>query len=195
MNSERLLDGYNSERRAIGERVAKTSLYNMSAPALVLDQALGLAPEKSEQDNVHAMLDYFDLTNRDSGEAKRRRAESSLDTLDVEFYAHGAEVGWFYDLDYDAEYGYNGIRDRNPQINDNGEMELTWKPIATCLAYQQQRRKANLDHGAAAERQADTACQVLTLETSAACTSSGGSCGRQRWRTSRRRWDMEPRLC
>ena len=54
-SGERLLDSYDTERRPIGERVAKTSLYNMQAHALVLDQAIGLSPDKSESDNISAM--------------------------------------------------------------------------------------------------------------------------------------------
>ena len=30
----------------------------------------------------------------------------------------------FQDLDYDAEYGARKERDRNPQVNKDGEMEL-----------------------------------------------------------------------
>jgi 2-polyprenyl-6-methoxyphenol hydroxylase-like FAD-dependent oxidoreductase len=37
-----LLDTYDSERRPIGERIARTSLESMEAHALILDMALGI---------------------------------------------------------------------------------------------------------------------------------------------------------
>lgn len=126
-----LLGTYDLERRPIGNRVSETSLYNMKAHALVLDQAIGLSPEKSEEDNVRAMDQYFDPSDLEQGKAKRREVGKALDVLDVEFYAHGAEVGWFYDLEYDGEYSNITIsrEDRNPQVNSDGTMELcTYRP-------------------------------------------------------------------
>ena len=121
---EGLLDGYDSERRPIGERVGKTSLYNMQAHALVLDQAIGLTPEQSEGTNVQAMEQYFDPSDNGKGQAKRQEVNKAMNVLDVEFYAHGAEVGWFYDLDYIGDYGLVESQEANPQLREDGEMEL-----------------------------------------------------------------------
>jgi hypothetical protein len=128
LNCQALLNSYDIERRPIGERVAKTSLYNMQAHALILDEAIGLSPTKSKEENVEAVEEYFDLQDKDRGLAKRQEVEKALQHLDVEFYAHGAEVGWFYDLEYDGTYGSTN-EDENPQVKDDGEMELcTYHP-------------------------------------------------------------------
>lgn len=124
-----LLDSYDAERRPIGERVAKTSLYNMRAHALVLDEAIGLSPSKSESDNMRAMDQYFDSSDRDRGLAKRQEVEKAMKDLDVEFYAHGAEVGWFYDFEYDGTYGCSKDNEVNHQLKPDGEMEsCTYHP-------------------------------------------------------------------
>ena len=121
---EGLLDSYDAERRPIGERVAKTSLYNMRAHALVLDEAIGLSPTKSEADNMRAMDEYFDASDKHRGLVKRQEVDKAMEALDVEFYAHGAEVGWFYDFDYKGTYGDPANKDANPQLKPDGEMEL-----------------------------------------------------------------------
>ena len=123
------LDSYDAERRPIGERVAKTSLYNMRAHALVLDEAIGLSPNKSETDNMRAMDQYFDSSDRDQGSTMRQEVDKAMNDLDVEFYAHGAEVGWFYDFVYDGTYGCSKDNEVNPQLKPDGEMELcTYHP-------------------------------------------------------------------
>lgn len=128
-NFESLLDSYDQERRPIGERVAKTSLYNMRAHALVLDEALGLSPTKSEAENIQAMEQYFDSTDEGQGLAKRKEVMKAMEDLDVEFYAHGAEVGWFYDFEYNGTYESTSNQDVNPQRKEDGEMELcTYHP-------------------------------------------------------------------
>lgn len=138
MNCQLLLESYDQERRPIGERVAKTSLYNMRAHALILDEAIGLSPTKDEAENMKAMAQYFDLKNQDKGLAKREEVDKALDQLDVEFYAHGAEVGWFYDFEYNGTYGSRSKYD-NPQVNAAGEMEL-------CTYYPTDRPGSQLPH-------------------------------------------------
>ena len=128
LNCQALLNSYDTERRPIGERVAKSSLYNMQAHALILDEAIGMSPAKSKKENFEAMEEYFDLQDKDRGLAKRQEVEKALQHLDVEFYAHGAEVGWFYNLEYNGTYG-SANKDDNPQVKDDGEMELcTYQP-------------------------------------------------------------------
>lgn len=124
-----LLDSYDRERRPVGERVAKTSLYNMRAHALVLDEAIGLSPTQSEAENIQAMDEYFDISDEDQGLAKRQEVEKAMKDLDIEFYAHGAEVGWYYDFSYHSTYGDSEDEGANPQLRSDGEMELcTYHP-------------------------------------------------------------------
>jgi hypothetical protein len=138
LNLDDLLSTYDLERRPIGERIAKTSLFNMQAHALVLDKAIGLAPDRDEESNIRAMSQYFDQADVEAGAAKRQEVERALKTLDIEFYAHGAEVGWFYDLPYNGNYGFNEAV-ANPQVKDDGEMEL-------CVYHQTTRPGSQLPH-------------------------------------------------
>ena len=94
----------------------------MQSHALILDKAIGLSPEKSEVANVKAMQQYFDPTDAKEGHEKREEVARALKDLDIEFYAHGAEVGWFYDLPYSACYGLQCPP--NPQLKSDGSMEL-----------------------------------------------------------------------
>ncbi|KAK3716211.1 hypothetical protein LTR37_006656 [Vermiconidia calcicola] len=109
---EGLLNSYDTERRPIGERVAKTSLYNMQAHALVLDQRSACLQRTAKG------------TMQSPWTRKRHEVTRALETLDVEFYAHGAEVGWFYEFDYETDYGRSGMTFHHPQLKENGEMEL-----------------------------------------------------------------------
>jgi hypothetical protein len=133
-----LLSTYDLERRPIGERIAKTSLFNMQAHALVLDKAIGLAPDRDEESNIRAMSQYFDQADVEAGAAKRQEVERALKTLDIEFYAHGAEVGWYYDLPYNGDYGFDEAVP-NPQVKEDGEMEL-------CVYHQTIRAGSQLPH-------------------------------------------------
>lgn len=110
----------------------------MRAHAMILDEAIGLSPSKSEAENVEAMARYFDLKDRDSGLAKRQQVDKALEHLDVEFYAHGAEVGWFYDFDYIGTYGANA-KNQNPQVKQDGDMEL-------CTYYETTRPGSQFAH-------------------------------------------------
>jgi 2,4-dichlorophenol 6-monooxygenase len=75
--------------------------------------------------NVMAMEQYFDQTNEREGAAKRQDVHRAMDLLDLEFRAHGAEAGWFYNFEYDGDYGRSGDI-RNPQVNEDGKMELLY---------------------------------------------------------------------
>ena len=154
MDLQSLLDSYDSERRPIGERVAKTSLYNMQPHALVLDQALGLTPENSEEENVMAMRQYFDPTDESQGKAKRQEVQRAMNVLDIEFYAHAVEVGWFYELDYGADYGFDKTQGVNPQLQGDGEMEL-------CVYHPNTRPGSQLPHAWLVESDAK---QISTRE-------------------------------
>lgn len=94
----------------------------MESHALILDKAIGLSPEKSEEANVKAMEQYFDPSDAGEGQQKRRDVERALKDLDLEFYAHGAEVGWFYDLPYQSCFQEPNMPNR--QKNNDGYMEL-----------------------------------------------------------------------
>lgn len=94
----------------------------MQSHALILDKAIGLSPEKSEEANVNAMEQYFDPSDAGEGQQKRHDVEAALKDLDLEFYAHGAEVGWFYDLPYQGCFDAPNMPNR--QRNGDGSMEL-----------------------------------------------------------------------
>lgn len=94
-NWEGLLDSYDEERRPIGKRVAATSLYNLRSHGLVLDMAIGIEPTNEKEKNVEAMRRYFDDASTEGGK-KRAAVSDALYILDLEFYAQGLEIGWFY---------------------------------------------------------------------------------------------------
>ncbi|KAH9936107.1 FAD binding domain-containing protein [Fomitopsis serialis] len=103
-----LLDIYDTERKPIGERVGRTSLYNLRSHSLVMDAALGMSADNSPEQNWAALKPYFDPTH------------PGTQTLDSEFKAPGAEVGWFYpSADFDGE----GARSRHDgQLTEAGEL-------------------------------------------------------------------------
>lgn len=111
-----LLESYDTERRAIGRRVGQSSLYNMRSHALVMDAALGMSPESSAEDNREAIMAYFDETHPEH-ENKRRAVERASETLDLEFQAPGAEVGWFYPGIGDAT-----DEDHEPHLLEDGDL-------------------------------------------------------------------------
>jgi len=90
-----LLDTYETERRPIAVRVAKTSLYNLQAHGLAMDKALGISSDSSIDSNVNAMEAYFDSNHPDHDELQNA-VSAAQDVLDEEFHALGAEVGYFY---------------------------------------------------------------------------------------------------
>ncbi|KAF2452580.1 FAD binding domain-containing protein [Lineolata rhizophorae] len=117
---DRLLDTYDEERRPIGERVARTSLHNLQSHTLVMDNALGVSASKSVEENEDAMKTYFDPArkgHKEVGEAVKEAQRS----LDGEFHAIGAEVGWFYpsaDIDGEGKDNRHG-----GSLLENGELD------------------------------------------------------------------------
>ena len=118
---EGLLDSYDEERRPIGKRVAATSLYNLRSHGLVLDKAIGIEPRNNVEKNVEAMRRYFDQSSQE-GAKKREAVNEALYILDLEFYAQGLEIGWFYpsaDMDDEAK------RHRHAgQLDDKGDYNI-----------------------------------------------------------------------
>ncbi|KAF2247528.1 hypothetical protein BU26DRAFT_520657 [Trematosphaeria pertusa] len=90
-----LLDTYDDERKPVGKRVGLSSLHNLRSHAGVMDVALGLGPENSVDENRRNMESAFDKGHPEYA-AKRAAIERAQKTLDLEFKAPGAEVGWFY---------------------------------------------------------------------------------------------------
>ena len=116
-----LLDSYGEERREIGKRVASTSLWNLRSHGLVLDKAIGIDPTNKVEANVEAMKRYFDQSS-EKGEEKRKAVKEALYVLDLEFYALGLEIGWFYpsaDIDGEAKKEQHA-----GQIDDKGEYDI-----------------------------------------------------------------------
>ncbi|KAJ9620246.1 hypothetical protein H2203_008011 [Taxawa tesnikishii (nom. ined.)] len=119
---DRLLDTYDAERRPIGERVARTSLHNLQSHAGVMDAALGIAPTNSIEANTKAMAQYFDVTDKTGGARRRQAIAQALEIMDIEFDAHGAEVGWFYPS---ADLNNEGTATRHDgQLTKDGELDL-----------------------------------------------------------------------
>lgn len=121
-----LLQSYHEERHPIGERVAKTGLHNMQAHAGILDRALGISPKNSEETNVQNLEQYFAARDGkdSSAEALSKVAavqKAAHQTLDDEFFALGAEAGWFYDHSRIIDPGMGW---KSPQVNEDGEMEV-----------------------------------------------------------------------
>lgn len=120
-----LLDTYDTERRPIGQRVRDSALHNLRALGLVMDHAIGVSPTNSQVDNVANMDSFFNTSPENKeGPARREAVDRARKTLDDEFHALGAEVGWFYpELDVDGE----GKATRHDgQIKEDGQMDLLY---------------------------------------------------------------------
>ncbi|GKZ28500.1 hypothetical protein AbraIFM66950_008358 [Aspergillus brasiliensis] len=117
---DRLLDTYETERRPIALRVARTSLHNLRSHSSVMDRALGITPQNVEETNVRALQSFFNPLDADY-DARRRAVYMALETLDSEFHALGAEIGWFYP-DIDRECQRNSP-DHGGQLLPNGELD------------------------------------------------------------------------
>ncbi|KZT73955.1 hypothetical protein DAEQUDRAFT_721453 [Daedalea quercina L-15889] len=117
---DKLLGSYDTERRPIGERVGRTSLRNLRSHSLVMDAALGMSAGNTPEQNWAALTPYFDPAHPEYAR-KRAAVERALKTLDSEFKAPGAEVGWFYpSADFDGE----GAASRHGgQLGEDGELE------------------------------------------------------------------------
>ena len=117
---DRLLDSYDTERRPVGERVGRTSLHNMRSHALCMDAALGMSATATPEENRAALAPFFDPAHPEYA-AKRAAVQAALKTLDSEFKAPGAEVGWFYpSADFDGE----GTGNRHGgQLREDGHLD------------------------------------------------------------------------
>lgn len=118
---DKLLDSYDTERRPVGERVGRTSLHNMRSHALCMDAALGMSATATREENRAALAPFFDPAHPEYA-AKRAAVQAALKTLDSEFKAPGAEVGWFYpSADFDGE----GAASRHGgQLREDGHLEM-----------------------------------------------------------------------
>lgn len=115
-----LLDSYDTERRPVGQRVAKTSLHNLRSHSSVMDRALGILPMNSTSENVKAMEAFLNAKNP-AGESTRNAVVEAQKILDNEFHALGAEIGWFYpsvDVDNEGEASRH-----DGQILENGDLD------------------------------------------------------------------------
>lgn len=120
-----LLDTYHTERHPIGERIRILGLHNLRALGLVMDHAIGVSPTNTPEQNVANMDSFFstDLKNTE-GPARRAAVDKAKKTLDDEFHALGAEIGWFYpDLDFEGE---GAATNHDGQLLDNGEFDLLY---------------------------------------------------------------------
>ncbi|OCT49694.1 aromatic ring hydroxylase [Cladophialophora carrionii] len=117
-----LLDTYDSERRPIGQRVRDNALRNLRSHGLVMDRAIGVSPSNTRDENV-ANMDSFLNAPADDREAITRReaVDRAQKTLDAEFHALGAEVGWFYpDVDVDGE---GKATNHDGQLTEDGQLD------------------------------------------------------------------------
>ncbi|ETI27257.1 hypothetical protein G647_09940 [Cladophialophora carrionii CBS 160.54] len=117
-----LLDTYDSERRPIGQRVRDNALHNLRSHGLVMDRAIGVSPSNTRDENV-ANMDSFLNAPADDREAITRReaVDRAQKTLDAEFHALGAEVGWFYpDVDVDGE---GKATNHDGQLTEDGQLD------------------------------------------------------------------------
>lgn len=117
---DRLLDSYDTERRLVGERVGRSSLHNMRSHALCMDAALGMSAAATPEANRAALAPFFDPAHAEYA-AKRAAVQAALKTLDSEFKAPGAEVGWFYPS---ADFDNEGAANRHGgQLRGDGGLE------------------------------------------------------------------------
>jgi 2-polyprenyl-6-methoxyphenol hydroxylase-like FAD-dependent oxidoreductase len=124
-NLNALLDTYDSERRPIGQRVRTTSLHNLRSHGLVMDNAIGVSPTNTQEANIANMESFLSASPDDSAAISRREAvDRAQKTLDHEFHALGAEVGWFYpDVDVDGE---GKATNHDGQVTEDGELDTLY---------------------------------------------------------------------
>lgn len=122
VNFNALLDTYDQERKPIGQRVRTTSLHNLRAHSLVMDTALGLSAENSDDKNTAAMTSFLDHADTSLGASRRDAVDQAQRVLDGEFHALGAEVGWFYpDLDTEGE---GKATNHDGQLDAEGNLDM-----------------------------------------------------------------------
>lgn len=120
-----LLDTYDAERRPIGQRVRDVALQNLRALGLVMDHAIGVSPTSPPHENISNMDSFFDMSPSNKlGPLRREGVQRAKETLDKEFHALGAEIGWFYpSVDIDDE---GGPTNHDGQIKGDGEFDLLY---------------------------------------------------------------------
>ncbi|KAF9890042.1 hypothetical protein FE257_006722 [Aspergillus nanangensis] len=123
---EALLDSYDTERRPIAQRVARSSLVNLKSHAGAMDKALGLSVDQPHAANSAALDMALDPTHTAYPQTQALIAQAQA-VLDSEFGAHGTEVGWFYPS---ADTKKEGQRtNHDGQIKPDGTFdELTYHP-------------------------------------------------------------------
>jgi 2,4-dichlorophenol 6-monooxygenase len=90
---EALLDTYSAERQPVGSQGVRRAIASLGDMAAIHD-ALGLAPEQSEQDGW-AALAALDEPGA-AGEQRRRALREAVARTDYQFNAHGLELGYIY---------------------------------------------------------------------------------------------------
>ena len=116
------LDTYDEERRPIGERVAQSSLVNMRSHSMIMDKALGISKDSSVEENKRAIQVLFDKSHPGYAQV-HADVQRAQETLDTEFKAPGAEIGWFYptaDIDDEGRDDFHG-----GQVDENGKLKVT----------------------------------------------------------------------
>lgn len=89
-----LLDSYDVERRPIARAVANASLASFQSHAGVIDAAIGLAPTLPPAEGWAALAQLWSGTP--AGQEKQAALDKAIQVMDVEFHAHGAELGFSY---------------------------------------------------------------------------------------------------
>ncbi len=89
-----LLDSYEPERQAIGERNVDWAMFTF-LNHLVIDAGLGIMPGQPAEANRAAMEAFF--ADTPMGETRRARATEVIETQRTEFQAHDLEIGFRYE--------------------------------------------------------------------------------------------------
>ncbi|TPX17725.1 uncharacterized protein E0L32_002826 [Thyridium curvatum] len=118
---DKLLDSYDIERRPIGRRVGLSSLHNLRSHGLIMDAALGVSPTNTAETNLAAIQAFWDESHPEH-KAKLEAVHKASQTLDLEFKAPGAELGWFYPS---ADTHQEGKASRHQgQLDEDGELRM-----------------------------------------------------------------------
>ena len=118
-----LLKTYDEERRPVARRNAWDSLANIKAHGGALDKAIGILPTNDTEQNVRAVEDYFDTESPNRCQKDKGVAEA-MRVLDLEFFAQGNEVGWFYPS---ADLNHEGAANRHDgQLLEDGKFNALW---------------------------------------------------------------------
>lgn len=91
-----ILETYDLERHPIAIAVANSSLSNFQNHGGIIDTALGISPTTPKEEGWEALHELWSDTP--GGEKKRHALKQAIEILDKEFHAHGAELGYHYNL-------------------------------------------------------------------------------------------------